>query len=152
MLEKTSLIFMAIMSGVLLALMINVNSELATTTTAFQASWIAHGVGAAIAVVLYAIFKSSGKTRGQVVVQKWYWFGGIPGAFTVVLASVTVQSGIGLTGTLALALIGQFIMSIFIEHVGLLNQPIIKLSLVNAFPTLLVTVGALLIIYGKVTI
>jgi transporter family-2 protein len=152
MLEKLSLSLLAVFSGVLLALMINVNSELAVTTSAFQASWIAHGVGGIVALLLYLIFKSRGKSRKKVKVKvkNRYWFGGIPGAFTVVLASITVQSEIGLTGTLALALIGQFASSLLIEHFGLFNQPTVRLSLANLVPTLFVTAGALLIICAKV--
>jgi len=150
MLEKISLIFMAIVSGVLLALMINLNSELAATTSAFQASWIAHGVGGGIAFLLYIIFIHRCEKPAKESVAKKYWFGGIPGAFTVVLASVTVNSDIGLTGTLALALIGQFMLSLFIEHFGLLNQATVKLCFKNVFPTFLVAIGALIIIYGKV--
>ncbi|MEF1226675.1 DMT family transporter [Vibrio fortis] len=149
MLEKLSLSLLAVFSGVLLALMINVNSELAVATSAFQASWIAHGVGGIVALFLYWIFKSRGKSQQKVEVKNRYWFGGIPGAFTVVLASITVQSEIGLTGTLALALIGQFALSLLIEHFGLFNQPRVRLSLANLVPTLFVTAGALLIIYAK---
>jgi len=149
MLEKLGWSSMAVFSGVLLALMINVNSELAATTSAFFASWIAHGVGSVVALLLYLIFKSRGRSHEKVEVKKRYWFGGIPGAFTVVLASITVQSDIGLTGTLALALIGQFALSLLIEHFGLFNQPSVRLSLANLVPTLFVTTGALLIIFAK---
>ena len=150
MLEKLSLSLMAVFSGVLLALMINVNSELAVATSASQASWIAHGVGGIVALLLYLIFKSRGSSQEKIEVKNRYWFGGIPGAFTVVLASITVQSEIGLTGTLALALIGQFALSLLIEQFGLFNQPTVRLSLANLVPTLFVTAGALLIIYAKV--
>lgn len=152
MFGTTGLSIIAIVSGVLLALMINVNSELATATSAFQASWVAHGVGCVIAALLCIIFKNKGKNQSDKISQKRYYLGGVPGAFTVVLASVTVQSEIGLTGTLALALIGQFIFSLFVEHFGLLNQNVHKLSLVNVLPTLFVIVGSMLIIYGKASL
>nr|WP_305812015.1 DMT family transporter [Photobacterium leiognathi] len=83
-------------------------------------------------------------------IKKQYWFGGVPGALTVVFASMTVQSSIGLTGTLALALIGQFLLSLILEHFGLLNQPKTKVTIANLLPTLLVAIGSILIIYGKV--
>ncbi|WP_261884320.1 DMT family transporter [Vibrio pelagius] len=150
MLDKLSLSFLAVFSGLLLALMINVNSELGVATSAFQASWIAHGVGGIVAIFLYLIFRSRGRAHEKVAIKNRYWFGGIPGAFTVVLASITVQSEIGLTGTLALALIGQFALSLLIEHFALFDQPKVRLSLANLVPTLFVSVGALLIIYGKV--
>ena len=149
MLEKTGLMFIAIFSGVLLALMISVNAELAASSSPVQASWLAHGIGSVVAFVLFIIFKDSGKTVLNSHLKKRYWFGGIPGAFTVILASITVQSEIGLTGTLALALFGQFFSSLLIEHFGLLNQPRIQLSLKGLLPTVLVATGAMLIIFAR---
>ena len=149
MLEKTGLMFIAIFSGVLLALMINVNAELAASSSPIQASWLAHGIGSVVAFVLFVIFKDSGKTVLNSHLKKRYWFGGIPGAFTVILASITVQSEIGLTGTLALALFGQFFSSLLIEHFGLLNQQRIQLSLKGLLPTVLVATGAMIIIFAR---
>ncbi|WP_305839690.1 DMT family transporter [Photobacterium leiognathi] len=57
MLRQSGLVFVAIFSGLLLALMISVNAELASTTSAFQASWIAHGIGGITAWLLYSVFK-----------------------------------------------------------------------------------------------
>ena len=150
MLRQSSLVLVAIFSGLLLALMISVNAELAGTTSAFQASWVAHGVGGITAWLLYSIFKKNDARANRPEIKKQYWFGGVPGALTVVFASMTVQSSIGLTGTLALALIGQFLLSLILEHFGLLNQPKTKVTIANLLPTLLVAIGAILIIYGKV--
>ncbi|WP_217517473.1 DMT family transporter [Vibrio metschnikovii] len=150
MLRQSGLVLVAISSGLLLALMISVNAELAGTTSAFQASWIAHGIGGIAALLLYSIFKKNDNSVNRPNVKKQYWFGGVPGALTVVFASMTVQSYIGLTGTLALALIGQFILSLLLEHFGWLNQPKVKITIANLFPTLLVAIGSILIIYGKV--
>ena len=152
MFGKSGLMSVAILSGALLALMLSVNAELAGTTSAFQASWIAHGIGGIAALLLYVMFKNLGNDQERVYVEKKYWFGGVPGALTVVLASLTVQSDIGLTGTLALALIGQFLLSLFLEHFGWLNQPKVKVSITNLFPTALVAIGSIVVIYGKVKI
>ncbi|AZZ96198.1 DMT family transporter [Pseudoalteromonas sp. R3] len=150
MLRQSGLALVAIFSGLLLALMISVNAELADTTSAFQASWIAHGVGGITALLLYCVFKENDDRANRPEIKKQYWFGGVPGALTVVFSSMTVQSYIGLTGTLALALIGQFLFSLIIEHFGLLNQPKTKATVANLLPTLLVATGAMLIIYGRV--
>lgn len=150
MLRQSGLVLVAIFSGLLLALMISVNAELAGTTSAFQASWIAHGIGGITALLLYSVFKKNDARANRPKIKKQYWFGGVPGALTVVFASLTVQSYIGLTGTLALALIGQFFLSLLLEHFALLNQPKAKVTLANLLPTLLVVIGSILIIYGKV--
>lgn len=150
MFRQSGLILFAIFSGMLLSLMISLNAALAGATSSFQASWVAHGVGGVTALFLYLIFKSNDHDSDQLDVQSKYWFGGVPGALTVVLASITVQSNMGLTGTLALAIIGQFLLSLLLEHFGWLNQQKVEISAVNVFPTLLVATGSILIIYGKV--
>ena len=153
MLRHVGLIATAIYSGALLALMINVNAEIAKTTSAFQASWVAHGIGCLIALLIYSLFKNRNTEQIKPhITSRKYWFGGIPGALTVVLASLTVQSHIGLTGTLALALIGQFLLSICLEHFGWLGQPKTKASFSNFIPIVFVTIGSLIIIYAEVTI
>ncbi len=150
MLRQSGLVLLAIFSGLLLALMISVNAKLAGTSSAFQASWVAHGIGGITALLLYFVFKQSDNLANRPNVKKRYWLGGVPGSLTVVFASMTVQSDIGLTGTLALARIGQFLLSLTLEHFGLLNQPKINVTLANLMPTLLVLIGSILIIYGKV--
>jgi len=160
MFGTTGLSIIAIVSGVLLALMININSELAAATSAVQSSWLAHGIGCVLAALLCVIFNNKavnkrelqGENQSNKITQLRSYLGGIPGSFTVVLASLTVQSEIGLTGTLALALIGQFIFSLLVEHFGLLNQKVNKLSFLNVLPSVFVIVGSILIIYGKASV
>lgn len=150
MIRHSGLVLLAITSGVLLALMISLNAELALTTSAFQASLIAHGIGGIAALFLFCLFKRNGTHSVRPDIDKKYWFGGVPGSLTVIFTSMTVQSHIGLTGTLALALIGQFLLSLIIEHFGWLNQSKVKITSANLLPVVLVAIGSMFIIYGKV--
>ncbi|PKH06358.1 DMT family transporter [Moritella sp. Urea-trap-13] len=140
---------LAIAGGGLLALMININSQLALETSAINASWVAHGLGSVVAFGLYQIAKEavgSPLTKMQGKPPKLYYLGGLPGAFTVILASVTVNSVIGLSGTLALGLIGQLVCSIFCETLGLFGLEKRTFTLLELLPISLVVFGSILII------
>ncbi|WP_249199412.1 DMT family transporter [Photobacterium sp. GJ3] len=85
------------------------------------ASWIAHGVGAGFAGLVllckYAHRRAHvPKTRGNTPL--WAYLGGIPGAFTVVLAAITVNSPLGIAGSLALMLMGQTLIKMFCNLAG----------------------------------
>ena len=139
---------LAIAGGGLLALMININSKLALETSAMNASWIAHGLGSLLAFGLYHMGKEAVRSpspkKGDV--PKLYYLGGIPGAFTVILASVTVNSVIGLSGTLALGLIGQLVCSIFCDSLGLFGLEKRTFTISELLPIVLVVFGSILII------
>ena len=114
---------MALVAGIVLAVMIDWNSQLARHSSPFFASWIAHGVGAVASLALVALLSSRTKAGTATVTPEgrwplWSYLGGIPGAFTVLLAAVTVNSALGLTGTLALMLIGQMVFGIVADAFG----------------------------------
>lgn len=143
---------LALIAGGLLALMIHLNSQLAQVTSPINASWIAHGIGAVVALLLLHLLKPN-QVSVEVkrnVLPRWYWLGGIPGALTVVLASLTVNSSIGLSGTLALGLIGQFGFSMPCEHFGLFKLSKYRFTLIDMTPILLVVTGSFLLIFNRV--
>lgn len=142
---------LAVLGGGMLALMIQINSQLASQTSALQASWIAHAVGMIGAWCLLSLIstKSTQHKRPTNPPSRIYYFGGIPGAFTVILASITVNSVIGLSGTLALGLIGQLLFSLISEHWGLFQLPKKSLKWIDITPSLLVVTGSILLIYGR---
>lgn len=140
---------LAIIGGGLLALMININSQLALETSAINASWIAHSLGSLLAFGLYHVIKNAVGSQPPPIkssIPKLYYLGGLPGAFTVILASITVNSVIGLSGTLALGLIGQLICSIFCEALGLFGLEKKTFTLMELLPISLVVFGSILII------
>ncbi|WP_299003274.1 DMT family transporter [uncultured Shewanella sp.] len=162
-LKQVSNKLMALLAGGLLALMIEINSELAFVNSPIQASWIAHGVGAFVAMclVLIVAFAFQGHKRNGLVKTKgiktkgtkttglpyWLYLGGLPGALTVVLAGITVNSDIGLSGTLSSALIGQIIFGIISDHFGLFGsqkKPFVAADLLKVLPVL---AGSFIIIF-----
>jgi transporter family-2 protein len=144
----------ALAGGVLLALMIDYNGLLAKHTAPLYASWVAHGLGAVAAlvlVVLYARMARAPSTQAKRPRAKrplWLYLGGIPGAFTVFLAAITVNSSLALSGTIALMLVGQVLFGIASDHLGLFRTP--KRSIVPAdfLVALSILAGSALIIFS----
>jgi transporter family-2 protein len=145
---------LGIAGGLLLALMINYNSLLASHTTPVFASWVAHGLGAAgaaVLVVLYArVSRPAGSQArpGREKLPLWLYSGGIPGAFTVILAAITVNSRLGLSGAIAFMLVGQVIFGIIADMFGLFRTPKRRIVTTDILGALAVLTGSALIIFG----
>lgn len=144
----------ALFAGAILAVMIQLNSQLALLNSPLEASWIAHGLGALFAYFLLQIIKISRlgvnvKEAKNNEKPKWYsYLGGLPGAMTVMLAAITVNSELGLAGTLALALLGQILFSLIVDFLGLFNSPRRKIGWHDAKVISLILTGSMLIIFA----
>jgi bacterial/archaeal transporter family-2 protein len=146
---------LAVAGGALLALMINYNSLLARHTTPMFASWVAHGLGAAAAFVLVGVYATvlrpagTGTPAVRAKAPLWFYLGGIPGTLTVILAAITVNSSLSLSGTISFMLVGQVIFGIVSDHFGLFRTPQRKIVASDFLVALLVLTGSALIIYGR---
>ncbi|RLV59835.1 DMT family transporter [Parashewanella curva] len=137
-------------AGGLLALMIFFNSQLAFTYSPIEASWFAHGVGGFTALILMLFIQRKSNSATSMEKAPFIaYLGGIPGAFTVLLAGYTVNSYLGLSGTLALAIIGQIIFSLVSDGFGLFGLSKKKIGLRDFASLLLITGGSLLIILAS---
>lgn len=147
---------LAIAAGCLLALMIQINSQLAANSSALNASWFAHGIGAVVAWCLYSIINFSNNSWHKQDLPNMkkppmlFYLGGLPGAFTVILASLTVNSSIGLSGTLALSLVGQITFSMLCEHFALFQLKKQTIIAADLLPVAMVLTGAILLIYTRI--
>ncbi|MCL1125098.1 DMT family transporter [Shewanella surugensis] len=158
MLRQVSDRLLAIVAGSLLALMISINSGLAILNSPLQASWAAHGIGALVAIFLVVVYSrcfrlSQSKANRHkkdnklISLPSWAYFGGIPGAFTVLLAAITVNSEIGLSGTLACALVGQIVFGMISDHFGWFESEIKAFVLQDLLKVLPIIAGSFLLIF-----
>jgi bacterial/archaeal transporter family-2 protein len=119
---------LALAAGVVLAMMIDRNSALARHSSPLVASWIAHGIGAAASLLFVMAWAIASRRVGGGLAAPsgrgplWAYFGGIPGAMTVLLAAITVNGPLGLAGTLALMLVGQMIFGMIADGFGWLGM------------------------------
>lgn len=143
-------ILAALLTGGLLTFMVLLNGLMAAHTTPFFASLAAHGTGTAAAGLVLAVLALTGPGRRAVGGRAplWAYLGGLSGAVTVMLTSVTVNSALALTGTLALGLAGQVGFGLVCDRFGLFGlarrdptpRDLAALGLIGA--------GALLVIFA----
>lgn len=141
--------------GVLLALMVHYNSLLAQDTSPVLASWIAHGVGAVSSLVFILIHLrlSSIRKKETNLPRKdfpfWFYLGGVPGIFTVILAAIVVNSKLAMAGSIALMLVGQVVFGIFSDCFGWFGMPKKRIVLTDFLVTLCILFGSAMIIFGR---
>ncbi|WP_027708903.1 DMT family transporter [Zooshikella ganghwensis] len=147
---------LAIAGGVLLALMIEYNSLLAKHTTPYIASWVAHGMGAIVALVLVFLTmmalrprQKENKSPPPSKLPVWFYLGGIPGAFTVVLAAIAINGSLSLSEAIALMLVGQVIFGMLSDHFGLFLVLKRRIILKDFLVVTCVLTGSAMIIFGR---
>jgi transporter family-2 protein len=142
---------LAIIGGVLLALMITLNSLLGSFSSPLYASWVAHGVGAIVALILVQLMarRPTAKPMGKEWAPYWSYLAGIPGAAVVAVAAITVNSKIGLTGTLALGIVGQIIFGLLSDQFGWFGLPKRSIRVKDVIVLLMVLSGSGLIIFSR---
>lgn len=143
---------LALTAGALLALMISVNSGLASYNSPLFASWVAHGVGAIAAWLLLLLLpyrRTPLSSAAAMAAPRWAYFGGIPGALTVVVAAVTVNSRLALSGSLALMLTGQVLFGMLSDSRGWFGVIPRRLRANDIIATLLILFGGALLIFVR---
>ena len=139
----------ALGSGALLALAIFLNGELATHTSAIWSSMIAHLVGTLGSLLLWqALTYRKGARLYSPQAPKWVYFAGALGALIVVLSNVTVNSNLGLAGTLTLMILGQSVFAIVFDVKGWLGLKQRRLQAQDIAQVGLILTGAFLVIYN----
>ena len=108
-------------TGGLLTLMVLFNGNLAHHTTPLFSSLTAHGTGTVAALLALALLSRRRDTLQRTLppAPLWAYAGGLSGAVTVMLTSMTVNSALALSGTLALGLAGQVLFGLLADRFGL---------------------------------
>jgi len=144
---------LALVAGCFLALMIAINGQMAAQTSPMLASWLAHGVGAVAALMLVALLSRKRQSTRTVngPAPWWSYLGGVPGAFVVVLSAIAVNSPLGLTGTLALGIVGQTFFGLMCDQFGWFGLPQRRLTMMDGVITSCFLTGGLLLILARST-
>ncbi|MBK4715614.1 MULTISPECIES: DMT family transporter [Tenebrionibacter/Tenebrionicola group] len=148
----SSILLLAVGAGVLLTAMITTNSYLAMWSSPLIASWFAHGSGAVVAWLLLLVNRRPTQAGVRPAFVKkaplWSYLGGIPGALTVLLAAIAVNSPLALAGSLGLMLTGQILFGLVSDLRGWFGVIKCRFTLLDLFSVALILCGsALLIMY-----
>ncbi|MCU1289666.1 MAG: hypothetical protein JWN60_1895 [Acidobacteria bacterium] len=139
-------IFLAILAGMAMPTQAVINSRLATSIDSpILAAFISFAVGT-IALFIYILL--TGVPLSSIAAAKdaplVAWVGGILGAFFVAVM-VTIVPRIGVALTFSLAIAGQMLITLLIDHFGWLGVPEKPINLYRVFGAALITVGVVLI-------
>ncbi len=144
---------LAMAGGVTLASMIALNSHMAFFSSPLLASWVAHGIGAVVSLIVLMIASILiGKKISLLPKTKtpiWAYLGGIPGAFTVILAAITVNSPLGLSGSLALIMAGQVLFGLVCDSFGLFGLVKRTVNSYDFIALILMVAGCLMTLFGR---
>jgi transporter family-2 protein len=140
-------IFLAILAGIAMPTQATVNSRLAESVNhnPILAAFISFAVGT-VALFIYIVL--TGIPLNQLAAAKdappIAWIGGFLGAFFVsVMATVVPRIGVALAFSLAIG--GQMLVTLLIDHFGWLGVPEKPINLWRVLGAALITVGVILI-------
>lgn len=145
-LNNNLFIILAILAGMAMPTQATVNSKLAFSIgNPILAAFVSFSVGT-IALFLYILLtgvplSSLASAKNAPLVA---WTGGFLGAFFVsVMATVLPRIGVALAFSLAIG--GQMLATLIIDHFGLLGVPVKEINLMRVLGAALITVGVILI-------
>ena len=140
-------LLLALVAGAVMPTQAATNNKMAVflNDSPVLASFISFFVGT-IALFIYVV--ASGTSLGALALAKnatpVAWIGGILGAFFVT-ATVTLVPRLGVALTFSLIIAGQMIVTLVIDHFGLLGVPMKEISAARIGGILLITLGVILI-------
>ena len=139
-------LLLALAAGAMMPTQAAINNKLAVAVDSpITAAFISFFVGT---VALFVYVVASGTPLGSIASAKdappIAWIGGLLGAFFVT-AAVTLVPRLGVAMTFSLIIAGQMLVTIVIDHFGLLGVPVKEVSLVRVGGIMLITAGVVLI-------
>lgn len=139
-------ILIALLVGTFLPLQVGVNSKLAETVDSpLISAFLSFSVGT-IALLSYILITgvplaNAANAKNASPIE---WTGGLMGAIYVAL-SIILLPKLGVAMTVSLIIAGQMLMSLVMDHFGLLGVPVREISYARVVGILLVIAGVVLI-------
>ena len=139
------LFVLALLAGVATALQIGVNSQLRVGLgNPFQAGLVSFAVGTIVLALIALPQGLQWNVARMTSLPWWVWTGGLLGAYFVT-ALVILAPRLGASTLIGLALTGQMIVSLVLDHYGLLGFPVQRLTLPRMIGATLLLIGMVLI-------
>lgn len=139
-------IILAIVAGMMMPTQAAINNKLALSVDSPVLSAFVSFVIGTLALFLYIV--ATGIPLGNLMNAKnasaIAWTGGILGAFFVA-STITLVPRLGVALTFSLVIAGQMLVTLVIDHFGLLGVPIKEINLMRVVGATLITIGVILI-------
>lgn len=139
-------VILAILAGMMMPTQAAINNKLALTVNSpILAAFVSFLVGT-IGLFIYIV--ATGIPLGNLADAKnappIAWIGGLLGAFFVA-ATVALVPRLGVALMFSLVIAGQMVVTLVIDHFGVLDVPVKQISLMRVVGVTLITVGVILI-------
>ncbi|MDM7923084.1 MAG: DMT family transporter [Pyrinomonadaceae bacterium] len=140
------LIAVALIAGAVIPTQTALNNKMAgAVSSPILAALVSFLVGTTT-ILIYAL--ASGERVASLADAKYApptaWLGGVLGAFFVA-STIILLPRLGVVLTISLVIAGQLIMSLMIDHFGLLGLPVKEISVPRLVGIALVAIGAIII-------
>lgn len=147
---KSVLSMFAFAAGAATALQVPVNAGLRTHLAhPMQATFVSFTVGMVASLVYCLVTGLAPPSLATVSrIPWWSWCGGLLGTLYVG-SSIVLSPRIGLAAMLSMVIAGQMVMSLLIDHYGMLHAPIYAVTPVRLLGAVLVIGGAILMTVGR---
>ena len=134
---------LALINGVLLAIMVFYNGMVTKVTGPYISTLIFHVIGL-ITILIIAILRKNKfpKLKGMKLI---FLLPGILGVITIFLNNLCIPV-IGVTLTSSISLYGQLVMSIIVEHFGIFGMPVNKFRKEKLLGLSIISLGAIVMI------
>ena len=150
--QSTNTITLGLFGGFLLASMLFLNSRLGSVSSPIISSLIAHFVGFLTSLLICLILKFKKKDPEKKPISQtplWTYLCGLLGGVVVIIGVKCVNSWLGVAGTVILNIVGQIVLSLFIDQYGLFGNKKIRPSKTELFGALLLIIGCAVVIASK---
>lgn len=141
------LLLVAVIAGAILPVQATFNAKMAKfAASPVLAALLSFATGT-IALILYALFTQPNITAQLASARQapiYVWLAGLLGAFYVV-GSVAILPRLGVALTFSLIIAGQMLITVVIDHYGLLGVPVKMINLPRIIGILLIIGGVILI-------
>lgn len=139
-------LLLAVAAGAMMPTQAAINNRLSTVVASPILAALVSFVVGTIGLFVYAV--ASGTPIGNLASVKdappIAWLGGLLGAFFVT-ATILLVPRLGVAMTFSLVIAGQMLVTLVIDHFGLLGVPVKEISLARVGGILLITGGVVLI-------
>lgn len=140
------LIVVALIAGAVIPTQTSLNNRMATSLSSPILATLVSFVVGTVSLLIYVI--ASGEKIADVSLARnapvFAWLGGLLGAFFVA-STIILLPRLGVVLTISLVIAGQMIMSLIIDHFGLLGTPVKEINLARVSGVILIGVGAVII-------
>jgi transporter family-2 protein len=140
------LIILALAAGCGLSLQAGINSQLARQSGHGMWSALASFVIGAVFLIPFTLLPHPGWPTQAAIseVRWWAWTGGMIGA-AYVISTIMLSPRLGATAFFGIVIAGQMVMSLWLDHHGLLGYPVHRVNPMRLLGTALVIVGVVMV-------